>query len=540
MTDFKSISIRYKILLVVGIALLGFVANMGFNYTVTTSNSVRMEQVRNVFFPILENIDANRVRLDKIKETLVAAVNGQEVDMVEEETDPLAKAMKDAFSSIAKLSPGVSDEVKTQVAAFETYYRSARSVTVGMIEGTLPPADMKRAMDKMISDVEAFSKGLEDFRSVSYQRFVGTLDAANESANFALYSSFIISFIAVAVVALIGFLVSRMVVRNILAVVNSLSDMANGEGDLTRRLEAQSNDEIGLLVKQFNRFVEKLQTIITNVAGSTTKLAAAAEEMSTISGQSNNSVSRQATEIDQVATAMNQMMATVQEVAGHAHVASTSAMNASDASNNGQKIVEETVTSINSLASEVVQASSVVQQLEKDTENINSMLDVISGISEQTNLLALNAAIEAARAGEQGRGFAVVADEVRTLAGRTEESTKDIQKMIESLQSSAASAVSAMHEGQNKAQVSVNSAARAGESLRDINEAISNINDMNAQIATASEEQASVAEEINRNISAISELGEQSSRGAQKTASGSQDMSQLAMQAQGEVGQFKI
>jgi len=540
MVGFRSLSIRYKILLVVGIALLGFVANMGFNYIVTNSNTVRLNQVRDVFFPILENIDANRVRLDKIKETLKAAVNSQEIDLVEEDADALAKAMKDTFIKIEGLDPGIENEVKRLDSEFTSYYKSARSFTVGMLEGNLAPTAIKPAVDRMMDSMKLFSQELENFRAASYTRFEDTLADANASSKSALFVGIMISLLTVAIVVAIGYLISDMIVKNILAVVKSLQEMANGEGDLTRRLETQGNDEIGSLVHYFNQFIEKLQHIISNVAGSTTQLAAAAEEMSLVSSESNDRVTQQTEETEQVAAAMNEMTATVREVAGHAQEAANSAQDASTAANNGQRIVEQTVTVINSLATEVEQAANVIQKLEKDTENIGGVLDVIRGISEQTNLLALNAAIEAARAGEQGRGFAVVADEVRTLAGRTQESTKEIQIMIESLQNGAAQAVAAMNEGQSKAKGSVEQAARAGESLREINGAITLIRDMNTQIASAAEEQGSVAEEINRNINTISGIGTQTSQGAQQTATSSHEMSQLATQLQDEVGQFKI
>ncbi len=540
MAGFHSISIRYKILLVVGVALLGFIINLGFNYIVTNSNAMRLDQVRDVYFPTLQNIDANRVRLDKIRETLKAAVNVQDEDLVEEEADALAKDMHAGFSKVAELAPELAGEVKKLDAGFTAYYDSARAFTLGMIEGSIAPTAIKPAVDKMMGSMKAFSGQLEGFRSASYDRFVDTLAAANSASQFALYSGIVISLLAVAIVAGLGYLISGLIVKNILAVVSSLREMANGEGDLTRRLEARGDDEIGALVNYFNRFIEKLQNIISNVAGSTTQLAAAAEELSLVSGESNDSVTRQAAETEKVAAAMNQMTATVQEVANHAQEAANSAQNASASAGSGQGIVEQTMSSINSLASEVEQAAGVIHKLEQDSENIGGVLDVIRGISEQTNLLALNAAIEAARAGEQGRGFAVVADEVRTLAGRTQESTKEIQTMIESLQSGAAQAVAVMTEGQEKAQGSVDQAARAGESLREINNAIASIRDMNTQIASAAEEQGSVAEEINRNINTISEIGMQTSQGAQQTATASEEMSRLATRLQAEVGQFKV
>ncbi|NIA02649.1 MAG: methyl-accepting chemotaxis protein, partial [Planctomycetia bacterium] len=251
-------------------------------------------------------------------------------------------------------------------------------------------------------------------------------------------------------------------------------------------------------------------------------------------------VDKQQAETGQVATAMNEMTTTVQEVACNATQTAEAANKANTETDSGRQIVTKTIESITELASEVETAAITIQQLESDSENIDSVVDVIRGISEQTNLLALNAAIEAARAGEQGRGFAVVADEVRTLASRTQESTLEIQSMIESLQTGAARAVEVMEQGRNKAQGSVENAARAGESLNVITSTVATISDMNTQIASAAEEQTAVAEEINRNIANISLLGDQTSEGARQTAASSEEMAQLAVQLQGLVGQFKV
>jgi len=251
-------------------------------------------------------------------------------------------------------------------------------------------------------------------------------------------------------------------------------------------------------------------------------------------------VHQQQSEVNQVATAMNEMSATVQEVASNASHAAQAAQDASEQAGEGLKVVDHTISSINNLANAVEEASGVINQLESDTDNIGVVLEVIRGISEQTNLLALNAAIEAARAGEQGRGFAVVADEVRTLASRTQESTLEIRSMIESLQSGSTQAVEVMTKGKEQAAISVGHAQKAGESLNGITQAVSSISDMNTQIATAAEEQTAVAEEINQNIVNISQLGEQAVSGAQQTSDASEELARLSNELQMMVGQFRV
>jgi len=236
---------------------------------------------------------------------------------------------------------------------------------------------------------------------------------------------------------------------------------------------------------------------------------------------------------------MNQMNATVQEVARNAQHAASAAKEATDASDDGKKVVAKTIGVINTLASEVEGAAEVIQTLEQDSVDIGKVLDVIRGIAEQTNLLALNAAIEAARAGEQGRGFAVVADEVRTLASRTQTSTEEIDEMITRLQAGTNRAVKAMQVGTEQAQAGVDQAAEAGNSLESITQAIAQINDMNIQIANAAEEQSAVAEEINRNITNISDVADQAAGGARETTQASEQVAMLSEKLGGLVSQFK-
>jgi len=342
------------------------------------------------------------------------------------------------------------------------------------------------------------------------------------------------------IVGSIAYFISNLISHNILNVVDSLRDMAKGNGDLTKRLTTKSTDEIGELVDSFNRFVEKLQHIIGEVYSSTTQLAAAAEEMSVITVSSTENVSKQQRETEQVATAMNEMTATVMEVSNNAEQAAESTGQADTQAQEGRQVVNDTVESINLLAKEVDSAANVIHELEQNSDSIGSVLEVIRGIAEQTNLLALNAAIEAARAGEQGRGFAVVADEVRSLASRTQQSTQEIQSMIERLQSGAQRAVEVMATSRTRAQSSVEKSEKAGDSLTVITEAMSNIMAMNTQIAEASKQQSEVAEEINQNIVNISTIAEESASSTSELSQSNIALAELSSKLQGLVGQFKI
>ncbi len=334
--------------------------------------------------------------------------------------------------------------------------------------------------------------------------------------------------------------VSLMITSPLCAAAEAMKDIAEGEGDLTRRLNASGKDEIGQLAESFNAFITKIQGVIREVTASTSQLSAAAEEMSMITGETRTGVQRQQSETTLVATAINEMSSTVHEVAGNAETAASGASQADSQAEQGKQVVTSTVSSIRTLASEVETAAGVISQLEKDSESIGSVLEVIRGIAEQTNLLALNAAIEAARAGEQGRGFAVVADEVRSLASRTQESTQEIQEMIERLQRGSRDAVTAMESGQEQAHQTVEQASQAETSLNEISAAVAQINEMNAHIAEASRQQGEVVEEINKNIVNITQVADDSANGADQLSTASQELANLAVNLENQVSHFKI
>lgn len=315
---------------------------------------------------------------------------------------------------------------------------------------------------------------------------------------------------------------------------------AISKGDLTHKVNLLGKDDFAWMGSEYSNAREGFMNLVKEILGSAGQLAAAAEELSAITEQSNDGVMRQQSEIQQVATAMNEMSATVTEVSRNAGNAATAAQEADDRAKDGREVVNTTVQTINNLASEVERTSKVIENLKGDSLSIGTVLDVIRGIAEQTNLLALNAAIEAARAGEQGRGFAVVADEVRTLASRTQQSTCEINDMIERLQHGANEAVSVMEVGRAQAVAVVEQAAKAGDALQAITMVVDSIKSMNIQIASAAEEQSATAEEINRNIVNISEVAHETATGSQQTASASDELARLASDLQGQVGKFKI
>ncbi len=321
-----------------------------------------------------------------------------------------------------------------------------------------------------------------------------------------------------------------------------ISEIANAisHNDVSHSCDMQSDDMIGEIIDAFNQMAANLRNMIGQISGATTQLAAAAEETSTITDETSRGVQQQQAEIDSIASAMDEMTSTVQEVARNAAEASKAADNADHEAKSGALVATQAIGGIDSLVSGVDSAAQVIRNLEKESENIGSVLDVIRGIAEQTNLLALNAAIEAARAGEQGRGFAVVADEVRTLASRTQHSTQEIHDMIQRLQDGAVNAVKVMEGAQSQAQNSSDLVEKAAESLAMIAGSVSNINDMNTMIASAAEEQSAVAAEMQANMNNIREVSDRSASGAQQTAQASEELARLAAEQQALMAQFRM
>ena len=345
--------------------------------------------------------------------------------------------------------------------------------------------------------------------------------------------------IAIAISSAIAFFIVRGIMQPINATNTILKDITE-QGDLTKRVVITSGDEIGEMGEYFNVFVSKLQGIIKEVVESATQLSVASEQMSKVIVDTTEGLNRQNSETVQVATAITEMAATVDEVARNSQGASDAASSSDNEAKLGNQAVSITIKTINELAGDVENSAMILQKLKGDSENISAVLDVIKNIAAQTNLLALNAAIEAARAGEQGRGFAVVADEVRTLAQRTQDSTSEIENLISALQKGAESAVNSMQQNRTKAAETVKQAAQAGEFLGSITQGVSSILDMNSQIAISSEEQAAVAKEINRSIVSIQSISVETSVGATQTSETSNEVKILGNRLRQLVEQFRV
>jgi methyl-accepting chemotaxis protein len=367
-------------------------------------------------------------------------------------------------------------------------------------------------------------------------------DDANRQAADQYSSAFnmVVALLIVATVLtlLFAWLLTNSITRPISQALTAAETIA--EGNLTHPVKVDGTDEAGRLLAAMHKMQEKLRDTLQSISGSADQLASAAEELNAVTDEGARGLARQNDEIEQAATAVNEMTSAVEEVARNAISTSDASKNATSSAGDGRDLVQETVSAIERMSSDVQATADLVGNLAEESRDIGKVLDVIRGLADQTNLLALNAAIEAARAGEAGRGFAVVADEVRALAHRTQQSTSEIERMIGSIQGGTEKAVGSMRNSTERAASTLSIAKGAGLALDTINTAIVEINERNLVIASAAEEQAQVAREVDRNLVNIRDLSAQSSDGASQTSAASGELTRLAVDLNGLVSRFRL
>ena len=539
MNFLKKMPIATKIFLIPGIAALSFIIYLLITVYTALNNGATLEKVQKVQFPALQLSASTLVDMQKVRDTLASAVTTGDQDTLTMAQE-LAEEAKSGLNQIASISPEFRSEISRISSGFDNYFDVAYDVSQSMVNGTADFSRLGELSAQMNQSYDGAIAAMSQFRDAQQAAFEEAFKNT-DSANTSLISTGVILAVVVTIL-LFGTAVPivRGIKQSIDDVVRSLKDIAQENGDLTVRIETKSEDEIGELVYWFNQFMDKLQGVVRDVVEASLPLSNLAQNLRGVTEETQRTIDVQQKSATNAKRAVDTMSGSVDGVAHSAAQAASDANEATTAASEGRQIVQQTVTSIQQLAENVRETADVIARLESDSNKVGSVLDVIKGIAEQTNLLALNAAIEAARAGEQGRGFAVVADEVRTLASRTQQSTEEIQSTIEQLQNAAHSAVEVMSRGTEQATSSVETANKAGSSLETITSTIGRINQMNEQIAHNTEYQRTVAVDIVRHVDEIHERTEQTASRSGELGSMCNELADLAQHLESIAKQFRV
>ena len=536
---FSSVSIKVKILSMAAVAIVGFVISLVINFNMNQANTERLQQIQQVFFPVVEESKANLVRLARIEELFSTAVSTGEMDFISA-ADKLRDDVNQGMRQLQQLWPQKNNDVVLMQKDFDAYFNVARELSAGMVDGSIDFSGMGAMIERMNGALARARHDMQAYSDSSLAAFNDTVSQSNQSAQDAQSLVLMVALVILVLMVIAAWSTSRSIDTALKSLLASLKDIASGDGDLTRRIQKSSEDEIGEVVDWFNQFIDKLHRSIGELVKTSQPLTGVADDLHQLTTRTTQTTEQQNRATEEVSLVVDDMVSSMQEVSSHASSAAQAAREADQAAKQGRTIVNETVSSINLLATEVERAGEVIRKLEADTTSVGTILDVIRGIAEQTNLLALNAAIEAARAGDQGRGFAVVADEVRTLASRTQDSTKEIQAVIEQLQNAAHSAVGVMNESKERARTSVSQAAKTDESLQAITQRVESIAAMNSQIAGATDRQEQATQSIKHNVMGIKATSAEAMAGMQDVELASRSLKDIARTLGKVTGQFRV
>jgi methyl-accepting chemotaxis protein len=539
MSSFNSLSIRLKILLIPIVGSVGFAIYL-FTSLLTMSQIVKdLDHAYAVEYEFLQVSEFGLVHLDKIKETLGNAATMGEADLIET-SDKYADAFRNKLTESYRIDKDNVAFLKQLLSDFNSYYLHASTLSKEMVDGTIDFETLGDRSEQMTKELDGVQLKLNNFQSERNKGFNDAFESVRADVQSTSTVGIIIGTITILLLFAVALPIASSICNSLQNVISSLKNIAQDNGDLTVRLTTKYKDEIGDLVFWFNRFIEKLQGVIKDVVNTAMPLAQTANKIQTLSGHTIDSFKRQSDSVLSSRHSVEEMSHSVADITSNAADAVSSARNANNEASNGKDVVDKTVAEIRLLANVVNESSEIVNQLQEDTNKVNVVLEVIRGIAEQTNLLALNAAIEAARAGEQGRGFAVVADEVRNLASRTQESTQEINNILAQLQGAAGKAVATMEGSKAGVEASVESANQAGESLLEITSAIEVISEMNDAIARSTEQQTEVSGVMVNNVEDIQRCADEASNASSEIADASNELTELASKLEAIALQFKV
>ncbi len=535
----RYLTIRHQFWLLMAFVSTGIAVIILMNANVHRTNNLHLVSLDQQYYPAMEvvvRLDGTLPRLTQQFET--AVVTGEEDAL--SEAALLYQLLNKDLAEIKKLLPQKSNELAHVETLMASYFGAGNQLALDFINMNESVAVISRKAEQNRQTQESLEKELKTLQDYVREQVVSLIGNARESAEQAGVNSVISGLIVVAFLLSFGFAILRSISQSIAIVTARMNEIANGEGDLTVRIHYDGKDEVAELVNNVNQFISKLHATISDTISSIHQLEAITGQLSESRQDTSRFTAEQQSNIQQVTLSVGEMLQTVSHVADYASQASEQANDANTKAEDGFTVVQQTVNVINVLSDDVRKIATVIDKLEQDTTNVDAILSTIKGIADQTNLLALNAAIEAARAGEQGRGFAVVADEVRTLAARTQQSTEEIQVVLGELQVASKSAVEAMHQGLRQTEDGVSSAATAGESLRSITDKVAGITVVNDQIASATEEQHQTSLIIQEQLQEFNRSAEQVSSSSDRLGIASEQLVGVVEQLSHSTAQFKV
>lgn len=535
----KSLSVQLKILLIPIVGVIGFLSYLAVTFTTMNTAEQLLGQAKEIDFPLLQTADRSLVTLDKLKETLGNAVTTGESDLLDT-ARTLSSDFREQIRHAQSLSADNYQNLSMIQSSFDKYYANAYQLSKQLVDGTADFSKIGASSQEMNNQLASLQNQLNDFQSQRSTAFEKALEDVIASSQKASSIGLIVAAITIVLLFVVAIPISNAIRYNLRDIIESMKNIAQENGDLTVRLSTNSTDDFGDLVYWFNNFIEKLQGVISDVVQTALPLADTATKISQLSQQSMHTFDTQKQSVEKSQLSVADMTHSVSSITANAASAAEAAVNANVEAERGKVVVESTVKDIKELAININESADTILKLESDTKQVNVVLEVIKGIAEQTNLLALNAAIEAARAGEQGRGFAVVADEVRNLASRTQESTEEINLMLEQLQSAAQAAVSMMELSKRKVDTSVESANIAGESLVVITDTVNTIADMNSAIASETEAQQNTSQLMVSHVDDIKSCTDEAVIASTEIALVSEQLSDLANDLEKVARQFKV
>ncbi len=537
----KNLSLTLKFLLLPAIALLGLLLYVGYTSLQLANNDVRLVTLETNSFPTLEKADAVIFQYSRLPGLLNSAVAAGELETLDE----ARKVLADIASMQQNLQSLVTQTSRRQELdawrnAIQRYADNALPASEQLIKGSASFEDLAPNLGRMASDLGEAQKLGDAFRAHAYQDFQETLAQTRTDNATTTRVGFALSAILVLLISIASVLVIRGTMANVRGVITSLQAIARGDGDLTRRVNVDYNDEIGEMIQLFNSFIDKLQGTIRQIIDAASPLAGMSQELYRLTQGAEENARSQQGHTDSISRDILTMTNSIQEVAHRSQQASEEAGAASQQADQARKNIGSLSASISDLGSSVMGAVSAMEQLEEETQQVGSVLTVIRSIAEQTNLLALNAAIEAARAGEQGRGFAVVADEVRNLASKTAASTAEIQNIILRLQNSANGVLSVMTANGEKAQASIERSVQATQILEAIAGAVGHINQLNAGIAQFTQEQIGLSSSIQQDTQVLQQDAQATAQGAEATARLGEQLVSTGDHLRAATAQFRV